>query len=84
MSPFQCLDKPHKAQYGGGIITNPEFDDGLNGWSNFGDAKLQSRESQGNNFIVAHSRNQTYDSVSQKLHLQKEHIYTFSGDHQFE
>ena len=72
--------KPHKPQYRGGIIINPEFDDGLKGWSNFGNAKIQHRESHGNKFIVAHTRNQPYDSVSQKLYLQKDNIYSFSGD----
>ncbi|XP_019074438.2 endo-1,4-beta-xylanase 5-like, partial [Vitis vinifera] len=76
---FQCLEKPHKAQYGGGIVLNPELDDGLEGWSAFGEAKIEERVSGGNNFIVAHSRNQPYDSSSQKLHLQKDKLYTFSA-----
>ncbi|PON90538.1 Glycoside hydrolase [Trema orientale] len=74
-----CLNKPHKAQYGGGIITNPELDNGLNGWSRFGYAKIQHRESRGNKFVVAHGRNQNYDSVSQKLYLRKNNVYTFSA-----
>lgn len=73
------MEKPHKAQYGGGIVLNPELDDGLEGWSAFGEAKIEERVSGGNNFIVAHSRNQPYDSSSQKLHLQKDKLYTFSG-----
>lgn len=77
---FQCLQNPKKPQYGGGIIRNPELDNGLKGWSTFGDAKIQNRESHGNHFIVAHGRNQSHDSISQKLFLQKDNLYTFSGN----
>ncbi|KAM6540892.1 hypothetical protein CsatB_005339 [Cannabis sativa] len=76
---IECVRKPEKAQYGGGIITNPELDNGLKGWSRFGYAKLLHKESEGNRFIVAHSRNQPYDSVSQRLYLQKNNFYTFSA-----
>lgn len=76
---FQCLAKPHKAQYNGGIIVNPELNKGLKGWTRFGKAKIQLRELQGNQFIVIHSRYQPYDSLSQKLYLQKDTLYTFSG-----
>ncbi|PON90535.1 Glycoside hydrolase [Trema orientale] len=78
----QCLENPLKPQYGGGIIVNPEFNDGLQGWSQFGEAKLEHRESQlssGNKFIAAHTRNQPYDSISQKLYLHKNKLYTFSA-----
>lgn len=77
---FQCLKQPHKAQYGGGIIINPELDNGLKGWSRFGYGKIRHKESRGNRFIVAHGRNQPYDSVSQKLYLRKNNLYTLSGD----
>ncbi|EXC31477.1 Endo-1,4-beta-xylanase C [Morus notabilis] len=65
--------------YTGGILINPDLNKGLKGWSTFGDAKIQLRESQGNKFIVAHTRNQQHDSVSQKLYLKKDNIYTFSA-----
>ncbi|KAL6195342.1 hypothetical protein ACLB2K_030961 [Fragaria x ananassa] len=58
---IECLENPHKPQYGGGIIVNPELNHGLGGWSTFGDAKLQHRESQaGNKFAVARNRNQPH------------------------
>lgn len=78
--PFvQCLEKPHKPKYSGGIIVNPELKHGLKGWSAFGNAKLQHRESQGNEFVVAHSRNEPHDSISQKMYLQRNKLYSFSG-----
>ncbi|VVA30118.1 PREDICTED: endo-1 4-beta-xylanase [Prunus dulcis] len=76
---IECLAKPHKPQYNGGIIVNPELNHGLNGWSSFGNAKIQHRESEGNRFIVAHGRQQSYDSISQKTYLQSNKFYTFSA-----
>ena len=76
----QCLTIPQKPQYNGGIIQNPEINDGLQGWTSFGQAKIQHRESLGNKYVVAHSRNQPYDSVSQKIHLEKGMYYTLSGE----
>ncbi|PQQ00518.1 uncharacterized protein Pyn_31841 [Prunus yedoensis var. nudiflora] len=76
---IECSAKPHKPQYNGGIIVNPELNHGLNGWSSFGNAKIQLRESEGNRFIVAHGRQQSYDSISQKTYLQSNKFYTFSA-----
>ncbi|TXG64110.1 hypothetical protein EZV62_011104 [Acer yangbiense] len=76
---IECLANPHKPQYGGGIIVNPELNHGLKGWSTFGKAKIQHKESGGNKFLVAHSRSQPYASISQKLYLRKNMLYTFSG-----
>ncbi|GAV87342.1 Glyco_hydro_10 domain-containing protein/CBM_4_9 domain-containing protein, partial [Cephalotus follicularis] len=76
---IECLSKPYAPQYNGGIISNPELNHGLRGWSKFGDAKIEHKESGGNKFVVAHSRNQPYDSVSQKVYLQKDKLYTFSA-----
>jgi hypothetical protein len=78
---FQCLENPLRPQYNGGIIVNPELNDGLRAWSTFGDAKTEHRESNGNKYVVAHSRNNPYGSMSQKLYLKKNHLYTFSGMH---
>lgn len=75
----QCLLNPHKAQYGGGIIKNPELNKGLKGWSTFGNAKIEQRVSRGNQFIVAHTRTHPHDSISQKLFLEKDKLYTLSG-----
>ncbi|KAI4295769.1 hypothetical protein L6164_035779 [Bauhinia variegata] len=76
---IQCLANPQRAQYGGGIIKNPELNDGLQGWTAFGDARIELGESRGNKYIIAHSRNQPHDSVSQKIYLQKNMLYSFSA-----
>ncbi|RVW69191.1 Anti-sigma-I factor RsgI6 [Vitis vinifera] len=77
---FQCLEKPLRPQYGGGMILNPDLNDGLKGWSVSGGAKIEERVSGGGNrFIVAHSRSHKNDSVSQKLYMKKDKLYTFSG-----
>ncbi|KAK7312238.1 hypothetical protein VNO77_35967 [Canavalia gladiata] len=76
---IECLAQPQKAQYNGGIIQNPELNDGLNGWTAFGDPKIELRESLGNKYVVAHSRNQAWDTVSQKIYLHKDMHYTLSA-----
>ncbi|KAM5549652.1 endo-1,4-beta-xylanase 5-like [Rosa sericea] len=76
---IECLANPQKPQYGGGIIINPELNDGLKEWSIFGNAKLQHIESHSNKFLVAHSRTQPHDSMSQKVYLQSDMLYTFSA-----
>ncbi|XP_058068725.1 endo-1,4-beta-xylanase 5-like [Magnolia sinica] len=80
LASYMCLEEPLKPQYGGGILINPQFNHGLKGWSRFGLAQIEERVSKGGNrFIVAHSRNQSDDSVSQKLYLYKDRLYTFSA-----
>ncbi|XP_010691571.3 endo-1,4-beta-xylanase 5 [Beta vulgaris subsp. vulgaris] len=76
-----CLAEPLKPQYDGGIIVNPEINDGLKGWTTHGGVKIEPRVSEkGNNFIVAHSRKHHNGSVSQKgFLLEKEKLYTFSA-----
>ncbi|KAI6701480.1 hypothetical protein NL676_015804 [Syzygium grande] len=74
-----CLRFPHKPQYNGGIIKNPELNHGLRAWSTFGNAKVDHRVSNGNKFIVARSRNHSHDSISQKIYLYKDKLYTFSA-----
>ncbi|KAI3867632.1 hypothetical protein MKW98_006009 [Papaver atlanticum] len=79
---IECLKEPLKPQYNGGIIVNPEFTYGLKGWSSFGGngGKIIHKTSEdGNSFIVAHSRNQPYDTFSQKIYLHKENLYSFSA-----
>ena len=78
----QCLVKPGVgALYGGGIIVNPEFNDNIEGWSVFGNGKLEARVSKdGNRFIVAHNRTQPFDSFSQKVQVEQGNIYSFSGN----
>ncbi|CAA0397403.1 unnamed protein product [Arabidopsis thaliana] len=37
-------ENPYKPQYNGGIIVNPELQNGSQGWSKFGNAKVEFRE----------------------------------------
>ncbi|KAL6213245.1 hypothetical protein ACLB2K_012692 [Fragaria x ananassa] len=76
---IECLANPLKPQYGGGIIVNPELNEGLKGWSTFGNATMEHRKSENNSFIVAHSRNQPHDSIFQNVHLEIDKLYTFSA-----
>ncbi|CAN7119965.1 unnamed protein product [Brassica rapa subsp. narinosa] len=74
-----CLENPYKPQYNGGIIVNPDLQNGSQGWAQFANAKVDFREFGGNKFVVARGRNQSYDSVSQKISLEKGLLYTFSA-----
>ncbi|KAM7253803.1 hypothetical protein ACFE04_031485 [Oxalis oulophora] len=76
---IECLAEPYKPQYNGGIIVNSEFNEAIKGWSTFGNAKIEQKESRGNKYIVAHSRNQSHDSLSQEVYLEKDRLYTFSA-----
>ncbi|XP_019451515.1 PREDICTED: uncharacterized protein LOC109353634 isoform X3 [Lupinus angustifolius] len=75
----ECLAQPQKPQYNGGIIKNPEMNNGLQGWTAFAGAQIEQRESSGNKYVVAHKRKQAYDSVSQKINLQMGTHYTLSA-----
>ncbi|XP_074278915.1 endo-1,4-beta-xylanase 5-like [Silene latifolia] len=75
-----CVADPQRPQYKGGIIVNPEINEGLKGWTTFGDVKIEHRVSnKGNNFMVSHSRKHPFDSVSQNVLLLKDMFYTFSA-----
>ncbi|EOA18252.1 hypothetical protein CARUB_v10006745mg, partial [Capsella rubella] len=74
-----CLEIPNKPQYNGGIILNPDLQNGSQSWSQFGNSKVDFREFGGNKFVVATQRNQSTDSVSQKVYLEKGILYTFSA-----
>ncbi|CAN4107807.1 unnamed protein product [Withania somnifera] len=77
---MQCLKTPLKPQYNGGIVVNPELNDGLNGWTSFGDAKIESSvSSDGNKFIVASQRKGPYHGLSQEFSLDKDKFYVVSG-----
>ncbi|XP_047173042.1 endo-1,4-beta-xylanase 5-like [Vigna umbellata] len=76
---IECLTQPLKPQYNGGIIRNPDLNNGLEGWNSFGDAKIEHRESSGNKYVVAHSRKHAHDSVSQKISIEKGKHYTLSA-----
>ncbi|XP_028767203.1 endo-1,4-beta-xylanase 5-like isoform X3 [Neltuma alba] len=78
-SSIECLEHPQKPQYGGGIIKNPELNNGLKSWTVFGSARIEHRELRGNHFIVSHSRNNPYDSASQKIFLRKNRLYALSA-----
>jgi len=75
----QCLEIPLKPQYNGGIIVSPDVRDGTLGWTPFGNAKVDFRKIGNHNFVVARDRKQPFDSVSQKVYLEKGLLYTFSG-----
>ncbi|KAL1557918.1 endo-1,4-beta-xylanase 5-like [Salvia divinorum] len=76
----ECLAKPLKPQYNGGAVVNAELNEGLTGWSSFGESKIEHKESSdGNKYIVASTRNLTFHSFSQVFNLDKEKLYTFSG-----
>ncbi|KAL3641199.1 hypothetical protein CASFOL_016167 [Castilleja foliolosa] len=75
-----CLATPLSAQYNGGMVMNAELDEGLNGWTAFGDAKIAHVLSDnGNKFVAAYERNNTTHSISQTFHLEEDTIYTFSA-----
>ncbi|PHT63947.1 hypothetical protein T459_32245 [Capsicum annuum] len=78
--PIQCLKNPLKPQYNGGIVVNSEFNDGLNGWSLAGGAKIGNNvSSDGNKFIVASERKGSYHGFSQTFQLDKDKFYVISG-----
>nr|VDD00219.1 unnamed protein product [Brassica oleracea] len=76
---IECLGNPNKPQYNGGIIVNPDLQNGSQGWSQMGNTKVDFTEFGGNKFVIARGRNQSYDSVSQKVYLEKGLLYTFSA-----
>ncbi|KFK30013.1 hypothetical protein AALP_AA7G206400 [Arabis alpina] len=76
---MECLRQPLKPQYNGGIIVNPDLRDGPQAWTPFGNAKIDFREIGNDKFVVARDRKQAFDSVSQKVTLQKGLLYTFSA-----
>ncbi|KAK4757452.1 hypothetical protein SAY87_018753 [Trapa incisa] len=75
----ECLSVPHKPQYNGGIIRDPELNHGLKEWSKFGSPDIKHRSVDGNSFIVVEGRNRSHDSVWQKIYLEKDKLYTFSA-----
>ncbi|XVE49336.1 hypothetical protein DITRI_Ditri01bG0074800 [Diplodiscus trichospermus] len=76
----QCLAAPKRAQYGGGIIVNPEFNEGTKGWTGTGEGTIREGVSEdGNRFIVVQNRTDPLDSFSQTVQLEKGNFYTFSA-----
>ncbi|KAJ0078263.1 hypothetical protein Patl1_37385 [Pistacia atlantica] len=50
----QCLADPQRTHFGGGIIVNPEFNQGTKGWTVFGQGAIKEGTSErGNKFIMA-------------------------------
>lgn len=77
---FQCKPKPEPPLYSGGMIVNPEFNDGLKGWAAVGNAKIEIAKSpDGNTYIVASNRLAEADGVSQTVNLESDKYYTVSG-----
>ncbi|CAI9104261.1 OLC1v1002896C1 [Oldenlandia corymbosa var. corymbosa] len=78
----ECLATPLKPQYGGGMVVNPELnEEGLKGWSTFGEAKLAKRvdSEDGNNYLVAYDRKGSNDSLKQAFALEKGKLYVISA-----
>eukprot|EP00257_Ricinus_communis_P022994 XP_015582867.1 uncharacterized protein LOC8262286 isoform X1 [Ricinus communis] len=76
----ECLTEPQRAQYGGGIIANPEFSTTIEGWNVFGEGEIKEGISKdGNRYIIAHKRTQSLDSVSQKVQFEEGKLYSFSA-----
>ncbi|KAG6761292.1 hypothetical protein POTOM_034505 [Populus tomentosa] len=76
----KCLIEPKTAQGGGGIIANPDFTHGMEGWAVHGQGAMKEEMSRnGNRFIVAYNRTQSLDSISQKVQLGGGLIYSFSA-----
>lgn len=76
----QCLKEPQRAQYGGGIIANPEFTHTLEGWTVHGEGTIREGISKnGNRYIIAHGRTQSLDGASQTVQFVEGNLYTFSG-----
>ena len=78
---MQCLAEPLEPHYGGGVIINPDFNAGLQGWSAFGYGIVAEGSSvvTGNRYAAATNRTRPYHSVSQKVYLQNDTHYTLSG-----
>ncbi|KAK4385525.1 Endo-1,4-beta-xylanase 5-like [Sesamum angolense] len=72
----ECLAKPLKPQYGGGIAVNPELNEGCRGWSQTGNTKIGSKD--GNNYFVASVINNQSSPVH-KFYLHHDKLYPFSG-----
>ncbi|KAH0934653.1 LOW QUALITY PROTEIN: hypothetical protein HID58_011770, partial [Brassica napus] len=74
-----CLGNPKKPQYNEGIIVNPDLQNGLVTIRQYGNDKVNFTEFEDNKFVIVRWRNQPYDSVSQKVCLEKGLVCTFSG-----
>ncbi|KAG8650624.1 hypothetical protein MANES_07G059400v8 [Manihot esculenta] len=75
----ECLKEPQRAQYGGGIIANPEFTHTLEGWNVHGEGTIREGISKnGNRYIIAHGRTQSLDGASQTVQFVEGNLYTFS------
>ncbi|XP_047321174.1 endo-1,4-beta-xylanase 5-like [Impatiens glandulifera] len=79
----KCLANPLSAQYGGGIVVNPELNNGSKGWFAFGGGRLETRKSEvGSNPFIVSSRkhHQTHQGfISQRFYLEIGMLYTFSA-----
>ncbi|XP_038681222.1 endo-1,4-beta-xylanase 5-like isoform X2 [Tripterygium wilfordii] len=76
----QCVVQPGRTHYGGGIIVNPEFNHGIEGWTTFGQGVIKEGMSEeGNRFVVAHRRTRSLDGISQKVVLEEGMLYSFSA-----
>ncbi|XP_022942930.1 uncharacterized protein LOC111447814 [Cucurbita moschata] len=80
---IECLAKPRRVHHGGGIIVNPEFNNGIEGWKMFGGGEIKQgslkQDDDINTFIVAHKRAHPRDSLYQLVHLRHGKHYSFSA-----
>ncbi|XP_022762139.1 uncharacterized protein LOC111308053 [Durio zibethinus] len=76
----QCLAAPRRAQYGGGIVVYPEFNQGAKAWTFSGEGAIREGVSaDGNRFIVVQNRTDPLYSFSQAVQLENGNFYTFSA-----
>nr|XP_009783073.1 PREDICTED: uncharacterized protein LOC104231720 [Nicotiana sylvestris] len=77
----ECLADPLRAQYNGGIVVNPDFNEGLLGWRKCGFANMATRMSNitNNTYIVATNRKGSLHGFTQKYFLQKDTHYVTSA-----
>lgn len=67
-------------QYRGGVVTNPKFNNGLEGWNVYGSGKIKVENSTtGNPYLVAYQRTSPGDSFMQTQSLSEGLLYTFSA-----
>ncbi|XP_047966238.1 uncharacterized protein LOC125210706 isoform X2 [Salvia hispanica] len=76
-----CTPVPEVPQYDGGIIVNPLFDDGLEGWTSTGGATLEYAKSfDGNSFaIISNTVTLGSDGISQCFNAENDKFYTISA-----
>jgi hypothetical protein len=73
------LAEPLKPLYGGGILVNPDFNKDLDGWTSFANTVMHKVSKSGNKYGVAVDSSKPHHSISQKVQLEKDKLYSLSG-----